>query len=205
LVGGSVAVFLAVATCGGAAEHLAHHVGAGGAGGAGSSSKVSSGKGAGVGAGMPEAYADESGTRLKANYVTGADGSRHYLGTFYDSQRAEDCDFQVMSDGSFLCLPTVGVADMFYYAYPDSNCIQSQKFQRIPPFDATAACGATAAPRYYVETDATQCVSNIYSVKSVPTCYQQNGTVCSPIAGACFQVDQAVLLNAFAAGTQAHD
>src|SRR5262249_36764419 len=43
-----------------------------------------------------------SGSRLRAKYLTTADGARQFVG-WYDSQRKEDCSFDVAEDGQMHC------------------------------------------------------------------------------------------------------
>lgn len=71
---------------------------------------------------VPDAKADvnQSGTRLKAKYYAGSDGSKVFIG-MYDSQRNEDCSFTLAGDGVLRCLPTTGTASVSAY-YSDSAC-----------------------------------------------------------------------------------
>ena len=48
-----------------------------------------------------------SGTRLKAKYYAGADGSRQFVG-WHDAQRDEDCYFGAAADGVLRCAPFRG-------------------------------------------------------------------------------------------------
>jgi hypothetical protein len=72
---------------------------------------------------VPNAMADvvQSGTRLKAHYYAGEDGSKQFTMTFLDTQRNEDCSFQIGGDGVVRCLPSGGTV-LYYYA--DSACTQ---------------------------------------------------------------------------------
>jgi len=69
---------------------------------------------------VPDANAEPttSGSRLKARYYVGEDGSRQFVG-WYDSQRKEECSFLSAGDGETRCLPAgaypIGV-------YSDANC-----------------------------------------------------------------------------------
>lgn len=45
-----------------------------------------------------------SGTRLRARYTVGADGSREFVGWF-DTVRGEDCSFKQGDEGRLRCLP----------------------------------------------------------------------------------------------------
>lgn len=73
---------------------------------------------------VPDASADDGtkdGTRLKARYYVAEDGARQFAG-WYDTQRGEDCAFQIASDGKRRCLPAARVNGGTYYA--DSACTQ---------------------------------------------------------------------------------
>lgn len=67
------------------------------------------------------ADANESGTRLRAKYLQGSDGSRNFL-RWYDSERKEDCYFAGASDGATRCLPIFGLASLGSY-FSDSGCV----------------------------------------------------------------------------------
>jgi hypothetical protein len=47
-----------------------------------------------------------SGTRLKAYWQTGADGSKQFAGYWFDSALKVDCSFGLRSDGKQRCMPT---------------------------------------------------------------------------------------------------
>ena len=83
---------------------------------------------------VSEAAADPflSGTRLKAKYYAGADGSKQFL-TMFDSMLSVDCTFQYAVDGMIRCLPVGGglpggspvsaLAQFGVYAlYADAGC-----------------------------------------------------------------------------------
>ncbi len=77
---------------------------------------------------VKEAKADvnQSGTRLKARFYAGADGSKQFVG-WHDTLRNEDCAYGVAADGETRCIPsgkpvsnifadaacTQGLADVF--------------------------------------------------------------------------------------------
>lgn len=60
---------------------------------------------------VPDALADvtTSGSRLKAKWIVGADGSKQFR-NWYDSQLGHDCYFNPASDGQTRCLPYGNVA-----------------------------------------------------------------------------------------------
>jgi hypothetical protein len=141
---GSCIVFVAVVTCDG---------GGSSAGGSGASSGGGGRNGSGGGI-VSSARADEPGSRLKVNFVDGADGSKHYLGTFFDAERNEDCSFRQLADGSYRCVPTDGTAVLANSYYADAGCTE-----RLATFSAT--CSGPAAPKYILE----------YAQNACPTLY----------------------------------
>jgi hypothetical protein len=57
---------------------------------------------------VPAARAETSGSRLKAKYVTGSDGSKIYVPEIaFDSQLGVDCAFVTAADGKVRCIPNV--------------------------------------------------------------------------------------------------
>jgi hypothetical protein len=86
---------------------------------------------------VPDASAQEmGGSRLKARYYLGDDGSKQFAG-WYDTQRKENCTFGSAADGTLRCLPAVSATAVGSY-YSDAGCSKPL---------ATIACGA-AAPKY---------------------------------------------------------
>ena len=188
---GSVAVSLAAATCSGVADQL---TGAGGSGtSAGSTSKSS-----GV---IPNANADESGSRLRANYVEGSDGSKHFLGTFYDTQRGEDCAFAETADGLYLCLPTVGIGATISTAllFEDAQCTQGGSKRVLYGQSCTEK---SPSPLYTIERDSLACIAAVSTAKRLPACYVLNGTTCVQFTtSTCDVVDQPLSFSTFVSGT----
>jgi hypothetical protein len=143
-----------------------------GSGGAGSGSGASSGSGSPV----PDANADttQSGSRLKATYYVGSDGSKQFA-SWSDSARGnETCTFQVAADGATRCLP----AGSYSYSYfSNSTC--------TTPAVMLTSCGA--APRYILAPDTTSSCTvspvHIHSVSGpVSTLYIKSGSTCTTYA-----------------------
>lgn len=64
-----------------------------------------------------EAGGVKSGTRLRARYTMGADGSREFVG-WHDTERHEDCSFRQGDSEKLRCIPTAHpVLD-----YSDADC-----------------------------------------------------------------------------------
>lgn len=130
---------------------------------------------------VPEASAGpiQSGTRLKAKYYAGSDGSRSPLLTWYDSQRAEDCNWMVATDGVNRCLPTsyaMVVSGSSFYA--DASCT-------LVVASVTTTCSASI-PKYVMETGTAGC--NGYRMFQIgaqftgPSVYLKSGTTCMAVA-----------------------
>src|SRR5262249_30139705 len=128
---------------------------------------------------VKDAKADDttSGTRLKAKYMAGEDGSRMPWG-LYDSQRSEDCVFVTAADGSTRCMPlTAGNYAALGSYFSDANCTLEVAL--------TAKC--TLAPKYLVRYVAPACGASAtsYSVYatgakgSATAVRTKSGTTCS--------------------------
>jgi hypothetical protein len=97
---------------------------------------------------VPDAMADlnESGSRLKAQYFNGSDGSKMFS-NMYDTKLKVQCTYATASDGTSRCLPTgLGTVSNTNY-YSDEHC--SQPVLAIPNVCTT--------PPPYVVTFGTDC------------------------------------------------
>jgi hypothetical protein len=134
---------------------------------------------------VPDAHADPatSGSRLKAMYRVGDDGSREFAG-WRDSARNEDCFFQTATDGTTRCMPTTGATVAGYFA--DAGCTAPVAY--LP----TSTGGCASPPKYARSSETLAC--GIYAVKlatlgsafSGSTVYAKGPTSCiatAPIAG----------------------
>lgn len=94
---------------------------AGGAGPDGSGGRSGASAGGGVMDPVPTANADPaSGTRLKAKFVVGSDGSKSYLdGQWYDSGLMIDCVATPAADGSTRCMPQAAAYAGSLYSDPE--------------------------------------------------------------------------------------
>jgi hypothetical protein len=94
---------------------------------------------------VTEAQADpyQSGTRLKANYWAGSDGSKQFTG-WHDSQRKEDCSFTNAADNTTRCMPNNAYSSTFFV---DSACSQpvyvSGDCNPVPGYVTSAALTST--------------------------------------------------------------
>ena len=225
LLVGSTAIYIVLAMshgCGSSGPDLSAAGGSdvsasngGGIGGAatsrGATSGVSSGKsgaGGAVSTGsimnpVPDADANQSGSRLRAKYYTGADGSRQWI-SWYDNQRKEDCTFQPHSDGTLRCapFPQTVTAGSFY---SDAGCktdVASRIIQACSP--------AIPQPKYAIYYDAFGC-SYTYRWASImqpyagTTLYYKNSGVCTATAKSAsyeyFSLNGEVAASEFVAAT----
>jgi len=96
---------------------------------------------------VPDANAETSGTRLKAIYYVGADGSRQFS-HWHDTGLDVDCVFMRDGAGVIRCAPTFLASSVAYIAgYVDSLCTQ-------PYFDSDCA---TVVYGYSPTTDTAAC------------------------------------------------
>lgn len=135
---------------------------------------------------VPPASADpyQSGTRLKANYLSGPDGSRQFVG-WHDSLTGVDCEYGTASDGMMRCLPTGGQLA----GYADAACTQAVASvpkgcaapafakQPTPPVNG---CGPTTLHLYTVSPAA---------IAMGPSAYAKIGAACSAIFGGTANAD----------------
>lgn len=91
---------------------------------------------------VPDAKANESGTRLKAKRRVASDGAKQWI-AWHDSQRKEDCYFQLAEDGVWRCMPSSGGGGSYY---SDAGCSQ---------LVATFATQPVCLPKYMYEATST--------------------------------------------------
>ncbi len=143
-------VYVLMAACSGSDMSTASHsssgsVAGGGRGGGGGGAATASSSGGHGGTAedsgifdvltdpVPDAdAAPMSGARLKKKYLLGDDGTREDLPGWYDSQRLEDCNFMLASDGKSRCLPG---AQNGYLAFTDPACSQPILWLQNPPMN----------------------------------------------------------------------
>jgi hypothetical protein len=155
---------------------------------------------------VPTASADPTdGSRLKATYLLGADGSKGYVpGVWYDTMRSETCTFTLGGDGQERCLPSGILGGMF----SDSAC--TQPIAAVPMGCAT--------PLYATIADVSNCGTGVGAVHvytlgatTSPTqLYVQSGTQCysgGPAASGYtyYSVGAEVAPASFVAATTGHD
>jgi len=183
-----VAVYFGVATlhaCGGTdslAPWSAVTGGTAGMGGASAMSASGAGGKASGGGGMtnpvPDAQA-ESGSRIKAQWLAGDDGSKFFSG-MYDSKRKESCSFLPTTDGKRRCVP---LADSMYlydpsYVVPeyiDPNCTI-----RVA-VSAAYACKATPSYAHVVANQScpTYDFVAVAPMLTPPMVYKKSGNMCA--------------------------
>jgi hypothetical protein len=129
LLFGSVVVYVVMAACASGGPGSAGGFGSGSSEGDGSGSSGSGAPNDSGGAGILDALTDpvseakadtnQSGSRLKAKYYVGTDGSRQFSG-WHDSMLNADCNFYPASDGSTRCMPGTPASSVF----SDAGCAQ---------------------------------------------------------------------------------
>lgn len=154
---------------------------------------------------VPDASAEPAmdGSRLKAVYLVGADGSRQWNYTWWDSQRNEECSFLPFSDGTTRCVPA-GSASASLFS--DPGCT-------VPLY--VAPVGSCQAVKYALVLGPLAC--GVYSYASINTLTPVNpDKVYSGTPAACldvtatykplysFYVGTAVPLGSFATATKEH-
>lgn len=114
---------------------------------------------------VKEAKANESGSRLKARYYAGADGSRQFL-NWLDSEFDAECYFTDTGDGTLRCIPWASVSTTAHFA--DSQC--KQLLFSLP----SAACGTSP-------TIARALIPNTFGTCAQQYKYYQPGTKTAPV------------------------
>jgi hypothetical protein len=159
-----IALGLSVAGCSVTGESIKQDAHGNNADGGKSSSNDSS-KTAGV----------ESGSRLKARFQKGSDGSKAFAG-WRDTERDEDCSFMKTGDGRAHCLPTAAYAISYF---SDQNCTQ-------PLVMTSKGCNP---PGYAYEQQAAACTGGgVAGLRKVggrftgQTVYTGNATRCTGMA-----------------------
>jgi hypothetical protein len=131
---------------------------------------------------VPDAMADvnQSGSRLKAQFFAGSDGSRAFA-SMYDSQLKQPCTFTAASDGTNRCLPSGPAAIAATSYYGDSKCTQPIVSAPLgcstaPPYASTfeSSCSGTTTFHVYSRGAAFAPGANVYlgagsSCTAVPT------------------------------------
>jgi len=124
---------------------------------------------------VPDASADPtSGTRLKAKYRMGADGSKEYInGTWFDSQRNEDCSFATAMDGQLRCLPNLAQAYVVESIFSDASCTKP-----------VATVSDSCTHKYAIAYETAVCMAGSQAIRvynlgaQVSTIYYKSGANC---------------------------
>lgn len=165
---------------------------------------VSGGHGGSIMNPVPPAQADP-GSRLKPKYRAGEDGSKEFIANqWWDSQRSEDCSFQLAADGQTRCLPSG--ADFRYFS--DAQCSQPMVLMQ----------GSCSAPKYATSATAAACgldpsATHVFQLGAAtnPTqIYAQAGGSCYAVGQAAsdwqyFTVGAEIPANSFVAASVTHD
>lgn len=147
--------------------------GSGSSGGSHSSGSGSSG-GSGSGSPVPDANADEtqSGSRLKAAYYVGSDGSKQFAHWVDTARNGESCAFAPASDGSTRCLPS-SLQYTFYFS--NAGCT-------LPLLILQSDCSPPAYASTFVGSTCTTTSTGIFPVTTpsgLATVYVKSGASCT--------------------------
>jgi hypothetical protein len=144
-----------------------------------------------------------SGTRLRARYYVGDDGSKQFIG-WHDKERDENCAF-VNVGGVLRCIP--GAAGTVVGYYSDAGC-------SVPLYvasKAAMACGGTGA-QYTLVYDAGYCAKELIALTPVTpaTIYTGSPAACNavtpaPVSFDYFTKGAVVAWTAFVSGTEQID
>jgi len=157
---------------------------------------------------VPDANAEPvSGSRLKARYIAGEDGSKSYLpGQWYDTERQENCFFQTAADGKKRCLPAETLKESLPY-FIDAACTATGAYRNTP------AC--TTPPPDYALTYSGPVCSTVVKVHQVgaqhlgPVYYIDAFGQCSDLGDTdgwdFFSLGAEIPPTEFVAGAEAHD
>jgi len=159
---------------------------------------------------VPDASAEPAtdGSRLKAIYQVGSDGSRQQQYNWWDSARDEECSFTAFADGSTRCVPSSGASGGSFFS--DSGCA-------TPLFVVATAsqCQGAGTAKYAWGTGAISCgvfaYSGLYSLKSVVPAQVFQGTpsACTATAASTsalytFYTGTQIPLSSFVSATKEH-
>lgn len=127
---------------------------------------------------IPEAHAEQSGSRLKARRFKGSDGSSQFE-TWVDTARGDECTFYQTTEGKRRCLPSgtnVDYASSDYFA--DPGCT-------VPIARVDSSC----APLKYVlvpkDDDQTKYCSGAFAILSVHQAAAVNNVYYRSSSGEC--------------------
>ncbi|MFO0588813.1 MAG: hypothetical protein U0441_14785 [Polyangiaceae bacterium] len=154
---------------------------------------------------VPDAAADPvSGSRLKAKYRVGEDGSKSYLPyVWYDSQRKEDCGFALAADGKERCLPvgTYNAAPGIYFS--DAACSISLALALYPGCDVKYVAGSKTNVSCQFTSTETQ-LFTLGAKANLATVYVKSGANCISTSGMgveLYEVGPEIPASSFVAGT----
>jgi hypothetical protein len=137
------------------------------------------------------------GSRLKAKWLVGDDGSRMQTNTWFDTELNDTCHFQLLPTGETRCVPPAPTLNSYIDAgctvpaiVLKDDCDVAPKYARIDRFDYTplACSGPKMTGFSYVSFNtASQVngVANIYALSATGEC-QPNGGV--PLGGGGWRI-----------------
>lgn len=212
---GSLSVYVVMAAC----TKSDQIFGTGGSGGSGQGGEMGQGGVGGTNSGgtddagimdvlsdaMPDASADPvSGSRLKAKYRLGEDGSKAYLPfVWYDSERKEDCNFSLAADAKERCLPLGTYNAVLGTYFSDSACTAPLALALYPSCEVKYATGAKSGGGCQFASTMTQ-VFVLGAKANLATVYVKSGANCISTSGTgveLYEVGTEIPPSSFVAGT----
>jgi hypothetical protein len=158
---------------------------------------------------VPVAAADQptDGTRLRAIYLIGADGSRQPQLNWWDSERLEECSFVSFLDGTNRCVPTASgqVSGLF----SDSTC-SADLFQSVTSQCATVKYALTPArPNCEGSYESINALTPIiptaaFAMSGTPPKCTDSSFLLTTYAGTTFYTGAPVPLTSFVSATKQH-
>jgi hypothetical protein len=133
----------------------------------------------------------KDGSRLKAQYLVGEDGSRVQLPAWFDAELGDTCQFQSFDNGEIRCVPSAPALN----SYVDPNCTipvlvlktpcdVAPEYARIEKFEYGDVCfGSKLKSFSYVKFDMSHTkegISNTFAVSDDGQCVPAGGV---PIGG----------------------
>jgi len=136
------------------------------------------------------------GSRLKAVYLKGSDGSNQFV-SWYDSQRDEECSFTSFGSSLRCVPPTVTLSAPETTIFSDTKCMSP----------ALRGYSQNCSAAYGAVTDANGCASAVYKLAPADAVFIGTPTSCKPYPNsehAVFYSGAEVPLSAFVAATKEH-
>jgi len=148
-----------------------------------------------------------SGSRLKAYWITGQDGSKQFNDQWWDSQLSIDCNFTVAQDGNWRCMPLPSYVGAIFFS--DSGCTTplfytscSTPLTTYVSISTTSGTGCNANTTWTLRQRGSQYTGSVY--QGTPTsCAAANST--STASYVLYTIGAAVDVTIFQQASRTHD